>query len=540
MFSNMRLGTRLALGFGAVLVALCAVSVLGVVGMDRIGAMAERVINREWRESQAANVINDAATATFIVGLQTLQKTEQTPFTILQQRVVDARKAMDKTMAELGELAVDEDDKTRLVKIEGQRKAYLESLAQVMELAETGKTVQGEAAVHQSLEPKFAALSKSLNELVAHNTDGVEREGTAQVAAIQTARWAMLGLGALAILAGTLFAWWIVRSFTGPLAAAVALAQRISEGDLNSTIATQQKDEVGMLLQALAKMQDELRAMIGNVAQSASEVSASASMLAAGAGESISRAQVRTEATGATAAAVEEMTVSIAQVAEHAQEAAAVAERSSSLAREGEAIVRAASGEMNSIAQSVKHGSELVETLNRRSAEISTIVKVIKDIADQTNLLALNAAIEAARAGEQGRGFAVVADEVRKLAERTGSATSEIGAMIEAIQRETSSVVATMQAGGDKVVHGVKLADEAAAALEKINAQTMEAVASVNAIASATREQQGASTDIARNVERIAQMTEESGTSAHSNAEAAQNLDRLASALQARVARFRL
>jgi methyl-accepting chemotaxis protein len=287
-------------------------------------------------------------------------------------------------------------------------------------------------------------------------------------------------------------------------------------------------------------MQDELRAMIGDVAQSAQEVSGAANVLAAGAGDSTARAQVRTDATGATAAAVEEMTVSIGQVAEHAQEAAAIAERSSLLAREGESIVRAASGEMNSIAKSVKHGSALVETLNRRSAEISTIVKVIKDIADQTNLLALNAAIEAARAGEQGRGFAVVADEVRKLAERTGSATSEIGAMIEAIQRETSSVVSTMQTGGEKVVLGVKLADEAAAALEKINAQTLEAVASVNAIAAATREQQGASTDIARNVERIAQMTEESGTSAQHNADSAQQLERLASALQERVARFRL
>jgi methyl-accepting chemotaxis protein len=459
---------------------------------------------------------------------------------VLQQRVADARKAMDKAMAELNTLTLAAAAKARLDKVDQQRKTYLDSLSEVMELAETGKTVQGEAAVHQKLEPHFQALSKSISELVAHNMEGVEREGAAQMAAIETARWTMIGLGVLAIVAGTLFAGWIVRSLTKPLAAAVALAQRISEGDLNSTIETRSKDEVGLLLQALARMQDELRAMIGDVAQSAQEVSGAANVLAAGAGDSTARAQVRTDATGATAAAVEEMTVSIGQVAEHAQEAAAIAERSSLLAREGESIVRAASGEMNSIAKSVKHGSELVETLNRRSAEISTIVKVIKDIADQTNLLALNAAIEAARAGEQGRGFAVVADEVRKLAERTGSATSEIGAMIEAIQRETSSVVSTMQAGGEKVVLGVKLADEAAAALEKINAQTLEAVASVNAIAAATREQQGASTDIARNVERIAQMTEESGTSAQHNADAAQQLERLASALQERVARFRL
>jgi methyl-accepting chemotaxis protein len=536
----MTLGIRLGIAFGVVLASLCAVSVLGVAGMGRIGATADRIINADWPKSQAAHSVADAARATFIAALQSLAKTEQTPFTILQERVALARKAMDKAMQQLVEHTAQEADKAHLEKIQKERKAYLDGLAQVIELAETGKVVQGEAAVHQTLEPRFAALSKSIEQLVANETQRVEASGTEQVDMIKKVRWTMIGLGALATVAGALFAWWIVRSLTRPLAAAVAVAQRISEGSLDSAIEATSKDEVGLLLQALGRMQEELRGMIGDVAQSASEVSSSASVLAAGAGDSISRAQTRTEATSSTAAAIEEMTVSIGQVAEHAQEAAAIADKSSALAREGESIVRAASSEMNSIAQSVKHGSELVETLNRRSAEISTIVKVIKDIADQTNLLALNAAIEAARAGEQGRGFAVVADEVRKLAERTGSATSEIGSMIEAIQRETSSVVETMQAGGDKVVQGVKLADEAASALEKINAQTMEAVASVNAIASATREQQAASSDIARNVERIAQMTEESGAAAHHNADAAQTLERLATALQSRVARFKL
>jgi methyl-accepting chemotaxis protein len=540
IFRNMTLGVRLGMGFGVVLASLCAVAILGAVGMSRIGAMADRIINEDWRKSQAAHSIADAARATFIVALQTLQKTEQTPFTTLVQRVADARKAMDKAMGELGELTSAEADKAQLEGMEKQRKAYLESLAQVMELAETGKVVQGEAAVHTVLEPRFSALSKSVHQLVEQNTQRVDSSGAEQVDAIAKGRLTMIALGTLVTVAGALFAWWMVRSLTVPLASALAVAQRISEGSLDSSIEARSQDEVGKLMHALAKMQDDLRAMIGEVVKNASEVSSSASVFAAGAGESIARAQARTEATSSTAAAIEEMTVSIGQVAEHAQEAAAIADKSSSLAREGESIVRAASSEMNSIAQSVKHGSELVETLNRRSGEISTIVKVIKDIADQTNLLALNAAIEAARAGEQGRGFAVVADEVRKLAERTGSATSEIGSMIDAIQRETSSVVETMQAGGDKVVQGVKLADEAAAALEKINAQTLEAVASVNAIASATREQQAASSDIARNVERIAQMTEESGAAAHHSADAAHNLERLATGLQARVGRFKL
>jgi len=531
---------RLGVGFGVLLAALCGVSAFGVIGMARIGAMADRVINADWERSEAAHALEANARATFVVALQTLQKTEQTPFTTLQQRIADAKSGMDKAVAQLSRLATAETETASLARIEADRKAYLAALAQVMELAETGKVVQGEAAVHQSLEPKFSALAKTVTGLVQENSARVAASGAEQVTAIGVARWTLNSLGVLVVLCGAFFAWWVVRSLTVPLAQAVGAAQRISAGRLDGRIEVTGKDEVGQLLQALSRMQEELRGMIGEVAQSAGEVSASARQFAATAGDSIARAQVRTEATGSTAAAIEEMTVSIGQVAEHAQEASAIATKSSELAREGERIVRAASSEVNSIAESVRHGSDLVETLNRRSAEIGSIVKVIKDIADQTNLLALNAAIEAARAGEQGRGFAVVADEVRKLAERTGTATSEIGGMIEAIQRETTGVVSTMQAGGDKVVLGVKLADEAAAALEKISAQTLEAVHSVHAIATATREQQAASGDIARNVERIAQMTEESSTSAGHNAEAARHLDRLAGALQSRVARFTL
>jgi len=537
---NMTIGTRLGTGFGVLVLTLCATCVLGVSGTARIGATADRIINEDWSRTHAAHNLADSARATFIVALQSLQKTEQTPLTTLQQRVTDQRKIMDQAMAELQRLAAAEADQAALAKIDADRKAYLAALATVMEHAETGKVVQGEAAVHQSLDPKFNALTKNVRTLAEANEKRVRANFDAQLSAIGTARGTIITLGVLTVLAGIAFAASITRSLTRPLASALGVAQGIASGRLDQSIEDDGKDEVGQLMQALSNMQTELRAMISEVASRASDLSSSASRYSATASQSISRVHAHTETTGATAAAVEQMTVSIGQVAEHAQEAAAVAGRSSDLASEGEAIVRAASSEMNSIADSVQHGSRLVETLNKRSAQISSIVKVIKDIADQTNLLALNAAIEAARAGEQGRGFAVVADEVRKLAERTGTATSEIGLMIEAIQQETSTVVETMQAGGDKVVQGVKLADEAAAALDKIKAQALEAVESVNAIAAATREQQAASSDIARNVERIAQMAEENGTAAGENAESARHLNELASGLQQRVARFTL
>lgn len=537
---NMTIGTRLGTCFGVLVIALCAVCALGVTGTARIGSTADRIINEDWARTHAAHDLEDSARATFIIALQSLQKTEQTPLTTLQKRVADERTTMDKAMEVLTRFAHTDTDKAALAKIDTDRKAYLSALAVVMEHAETGKVVQGEAAVHQSLDPKFNALTRDVRTLVESNEKHVRESFDQQLSVIGTARSTILVLGVLAIVAAIAFAYWVTRSLTSPLADALGVARRIASGRLDQAIEVKGKDELGQLLQALSEMQADLRSMISEVARGASDLSSSASRFSEVASQSISRVNIHTETTGATAAAVEQMTVSIGQVAEHAQEAAAIAVRSSELAREGEAIVRAASSEMNSIADSVQHGSRLVETLNKRSAQISSIVKVIKDIADQTNLLALNAAIEAARAGEQGRGFAVVADEVRKLAERTGTATSEIGSMIDAIQQETSTVVETMQTGGDKVVQGVKLADDAAAALEKIKAQALEAVESVNAIAAATREQQAASSDIARNVERIAQMTEENGTAAGENAESARHLDELASGLQARVGRFTL
>jgi methyl-accepting chemotaxis protein len=540
MLRNMTIGRRLAMCFGFLLTALCVNWGLGVVGLNRISASAERVVTVDFARSQAAHALERHAQATLVGVLKSLQKSEQVPHTEVQRQVANGIAGMDKAISELRTLSTSSEDAAGLDRLDAERKGFVAAATRVMEFAETGKVVQGESAVHQRLDPRYTGLKKEVSALVEKNAAQVAQSTSSQGTAIALARDMTLGIGIVCVVIAALLAYWVMRSLTEPIGRAVRVAQRISEGQLDGEIEVDGKDEVGQLFGALAAMQTQLRSMMAEVAGSAEAVSASATSFAAAAGESIARARLRSEVTSSTATAVEQMTVSISQVAEHAQAAAAMVEKSSTLAREGEAIVRAASSEMNSIAQSVQHGSALVETLNRRSGEISSIVRVIKDIADQTNLLALNAAIEAARAGEQGRGFAVVADEVRKLAERTGSATSEISTMIEAIQRETTSVVETMQSGGDKVTQGVRLADDAAAALEKINTQVIEAAQSVNAIAQATREQQSSSTEIARNVERIAQMTEDGSASADHNAESAAQLEQSASTLQTHVRRFKV
>ncbi|MCZ7653527.1 MAG: methyl-accepting chemotaxis protein [Rhodocyclaceae bacterium] len=217
----------------------------------------------------------------------------------------------------------------------------------------------------------------------------------------------------------------------------------------------------------------------------------------------------RTEATSSAAAAIEEVTVSIGEVAANAQQTRTTAEEASTASRNGAQVTTSASETIRTLAGTVGRSAEQVESLGKRSEEISRITGVIKEIADQTNLLALNAAIEAARAGEQGRGFAVVADEVRKLAERTGNATQEISAMVDSIRGETALAVNGMRSGAEQVAQGVGLVDQAAEALREINSEMDCTSRMVTDISLASDEQQTAMTQLAQNVEQVAIMTEQ-------------------------------
>jgi methyl-accepting chemotaxis protein len=339
----------------------------------------------------------------------------------------------------------------------------------------------------------------------------------------------------------TLFGWRVMRAITVPVAAmqrALVEAQRAN--DLTQRVEVKSGDEIGQMARAFNSLMETLQGTLKKVVDGAHEVSSAAAQMATASSQITQSARVQSESAASTAAAVEQVTVSIGQVAESTRETRVASEQACQLSQAGEKTARDTASQMMKTADSVGQSMQLIENLSRRSNEISGIVKVIRDIAEQTNLLALNAAIEAARAGEQGRGFAVVADEVRKLAERTSTSTSEIAAMIEAIQGEVHSAVGNLKANNEQVAQGRGLAEEVAALLTRINDGARSTMQRIHDISSAASEQTTASTAIAKNVERVAQMTEETSAAAGQASTVADQLESLASKLHGEVARFRI
>jgi len=311
------------------------------------------------------------------------------------------------------------------------------------------------------------------------------------------------------VVVGGVLAFMIESGLVGRLNELRSVIERMyMDGDLTRRAPDSGSDEVAATAQAFNKLMASFSTIIGKVFFNSVEVARASALLIDEANTVATGSNQQRDAALATASAMNQLTGNMHEVSQNATATAQIAESASGLSAEGMDIVRDASAEMERIAASVTQSSEVVYALGERSKAISGIVQTIREIADQTNLLALNAAIEAARAGEQGRGFAVVADEVRKLAERTSQATGEIGSMISAIQGETDSAIASIEAGTGQAKNGAALAQQAADSLDRINRGARETMEKVDAIAAAIDEQSRAGADIADHVRNIMSMAE--------------------------------
>ncbi len=336
--------------------------------------------------------------------------------------------------------------------------------------------------------------------------------------------------------------WVCMGSITRPLGRLIDSMREVASGngDLTRRLNIVRADEIGQLSHWFDRFMDNIHGIVSEVAASAREVAASSTQIAASAEHMAAGMEKQEKQTQQVSAAVEQMSSSVVEVARKSAEAADTASESGRQAAEGGTVVGQTVSEIKGIATQVTQSAQSVGALGTKSEQIGQIIGVINDIADQTNLLALNAAIEAARAGEHGRGFAVVADEVRKLAERTTQATKEVASSINEIQQETRTAVERIE-GGVKQVHvGVELAGSAGQALAKIVASSQAVQQMVQGIAAAAQEQSAAATEIARNVEQISIVTRESAEGANQASTAAAQLSQRAESLQKIVGRFKV
>ncbi len=426
------------------------------------------------------------------------------------------------------------DEAARLMKIADQGVARLKSIMHAQD-----RDAIANYSI-QELYPAIDPISSKISELVDLQLNRAEASYHQAEQEYSSARNQTIGLLLCAALLGMLASHLIMKAINHPLALATDAAQRIAKGDLSGKVAKTGDNETGRLLVAISEMQNELMVMIEKINQGVSEVSASASQLATASRQVSASSAQQSEATSAVAAAVEQLTVSIDHVAANASEAEQKATQSGHLSHSGGQQVTEATDEMARIAESVHLTAEKIHALGAQAQQIDSIVSVIKEVADQTNLLALNAAIEAARAGEQGRGFAVVADEVRKLAERTSSSAQEITNMINSIQSHTGQAVSSMEQGNSRVSQGVALTQRAGMSMHEISNSSEAVVSAVVDISNSLKEQKATSSEIARNVESIAQMTEENSSAVAEVADAANRLESLSGELRLAVAGFRL
>jgi len=352
--------------------------------------------------------------------------------------------------------------------------------------------------------------------------------------------WLWAAMAAALVLLAAL-SWYLIRAITGPVALLDQTIGRIAEtGDLTHRVPIEQEDEIGHMASAFNGMMGRMQELVGQVASSAASVNATTDALVQTSSSLSGTAQHQSESVTSNAAAIEQLTVAIATVADVAGDVHGQAMESVAATAAGNQQLTRLVAEIQRIEASVGDIARVVEEFVHSTSAITHLTQEVRDIADQTNLLALNAAIEAARAGEQGRGFAVVADEVRKLAEKSGKSASEIAQVAASIVDQTGEVRQAVDTGLGAIQASTGLAGEVQETLDQARSKVEQSSRGVDEIVVSVREQRGASTEIAQNMERISASAEETSDAAGTMNVSAQELRQAASLLSGAIAGFRV
>lgn len=543
-FYNAKLSTKLFIAF-----ALCALITLavGVIGGQGIGAISTSL--RAVFSNNLVSVSKTAETKANAIGQNRdlyrylSAAAAEAPQTLKDEILAsmrDNRATAEKAYAQYRATPLADDERAAGDQMDRDWPAYQALLDRIVARIDAGDIPGARALISSEMHQSYAKVMDELNIIVKSNGRQAS-EGAVEAAKTEANARLNLYIGVgLAFLAAFLLGWFISRTISRPIAQAVVSAQRVAGGDLTQPIVSTRRDEAGQLLSALGEMQTSLKNTIQQIASAADQLASAAEELNAVTEESSRGLNRQNDEIQQAATAVTEMTAAVEEVARNALSTSEASKLTSTEAASGRDQAREAVKAINTVSAEISSSTSMVEDLAGRVRDIGQVLDVIRGIAEQTNLLALNAAIEAARAGEQGRGFAVVADEVRALAARTQSSTGEIEAMIGAVQNSADQAVHAMGNSRTLASNTQSLAQATGQSLERI-AQSIAEINDRNMlIATASEEQSHVAREVDRNLINIQDLSTQTAAGAHQTSASSQELSRLAVSFNSLVGKFRI
>lgn len=539
-----KFSTKLLSAFIICALITLAVGGLGMTGVTRLGNALEQTFS-----NNLVSVGNTNETLTSMTahnrGLYRLLDAQdggvsETDKERVRQALADDLARAQKVFAAYRATPLEDDERVAGDQLEQMLPAYIAGSQQVIEMMRAGDLQNARTRLNTLSTEGFVKIRAYLRTIIDSNNRQI-KEGAVAAAELRNKSVMMLEVGVvIAFIVAILLGIFITRMITRPLAVAVVSAQRIAGGDLTQPIVSTSSDEAGLLLDALSNMQDGLKGTIQQIASASDQLASAAEELSAVTNESTRGLTRQNDEIQQAATAVNQMTAAVEEVARNAVSTSEASKTATEDAVDGRGQVDHTVKGITTMVHEITESTEAVSELAGHVREISKVLDVIRSIAEQTNLLALNAAIEAARAGEQGRGFAVVADEVRALAHRTQASTVEIEGMISTVQSGADGAVAAMGKSLSLATHTQEQALRAGTALEKIT----QGVATINernlVIASASEEQAQVAREVDRNLLNIQDLSTQSAAGADQTNASSQELSRLATSFNGMVAKFKL
>ena len=535
---QLNIAPRAFLGFA--FIALLVV-ILGVFAVNRMAVIRQASIDME--QVQLPSVaylgnITDNVLRLRIMSFRILVNRDPAALQEAQTRVGDLVGKLKQAQNSYAALPAEVDEAALYKTFVATLDNYLQAQEQMLALSRQNKLDEMQALINTRIKDGTDKMGEQLSQLVNINNAGAKAASAVAGEHYSEAISGIVGVAVIAALLTVLLAWLLTRSIVAPLNKALYAAQTIAGGDLTKAIEVDGKDEPAQLLKALSDMQSSLRRTIEQIAGSATQLGSAAEELSAVTEEASRGLQQQNNEIEQAATAVNEMTAAVEEVARNAVSTSEASNQSTQAAREGRDRVVETVGAIQTMTQDVQNTSVMIEGLAAQGRDIGKVLDVIRAIAEQTNLLALNAAIEAARAGEAGRGFAVVADEVRALAHRTAQSTQEIEKMVAGIQNGTGEAVNSMQQSNQRTQTTLEMARAAGVALEQITSSIHMINERNLVIASASEEQAQVSREVDRNLVNIRDLATQSAAGANQTSAASHELSRLAVDLSGMVARF--